>query len=103
MFIAVNNPISTKKVITGGFQNICGGQFNSINQSYGGMLVSPVYLSMISCKNEEIHFVRSTSTELRYPTTAYYHRYSSWQASMPTSSCLPFLEDRSEERRVGKE
>src|SRR3546814_19134749 len=57
------------------------------------MLVSPVYLSMISCKNEEIHFVRSTSTELRYPTTAYSHRYSSWQASMPTSSFLPFLED----------
>lgn len=43
----------------------------SIDESYSGVLISPVYLSSIETSTETIQFKRSVSTELRYSTTPF--------------------------------
>ncbi|SEK63878.1 YD repeat-containing protein [Parapedobacter koreensis] len=92
MMIAVNNSINIRKVELGTWPVICSGQYHPINQSYEGMLISPVYLTKIQAKHEEIKFQRSNSTELRYAQSVYDWRYSQWSAYSTYPSFLPFLE-----------
>lgn len=97
MGIFVNSSLNYYRYVDGSLLPIsCGSYyFPSLNDSYDGQLVSPIYLSKITSKNETIRFLRTNSTELRYGQHLFTNRYSKWQAGSPhsTFSFFPFLED----------
>lgn len=77
----------------GGFLQVDCSSSNNIANSiyffYNGSLIAPVYLKTIQTDNATVSFVRSKSTELKYPDSVYSYQYSQWQ--MGSNSSLPFL------------
>lgn len=86
MGISMYNNLETRSV------NSSSGLFNptpscsswdyrSVEASYSGMLVAPVYLSAISSSNINVSFRANISNELRYANTVYAWNYTQWQQS----------------------
>lgn len=80
MYISVVNDVGTRVTNSGGFlQPSCSSwSYSSIGASYGGQLISPVYLQQISTPNAVVKLNRSTSTELRYSQAVYDWSYYMW-------------------------
>ena len=93
MYIAVHHDLGSYTEATGGMFNpqpeCSSWTYTSIDASYQGMLLSPVYLTQIASQNAIISFHKSISNELRYEHTVYDYRYSLY--SKNTSHLYPFL------------
>ncbi|WP_257667146.1 DUF5977 domain-containing protein [Parapedobacter tibetensis] len=72
--------------------NYCNEDAHNTILNAEGTLVSPVYLSSITCKNEVIRFVRSTTSELRYSTAIFDYHHARFFNEGNYLRFLPFLE-----------
>ena len=95
MYIAVHHDVGSSTESTGGtFKKdpICSSEkLNSIEKSYEGQLISPVYLKEITTDNAVITFTKSLSNELKYAKSAYDEKYFAWLKVSSSYSFLPIL------------
>lgn len=68
-----------------------GGTRCKLSESYGGKLISPVYLSSIKTSNQTIYFDRAKSAELRYSRYAFDFRYNELNNQGVSERVFPFL------------
>jgi YD repeat-containing protein len=92
MYIAVHHDLGSKTESSGGIFNPQPGcsssNFSSVEASYQGNLISPVYLKEIATDNNTITFDRSLSNEMNYSQSIYSYQYGEWSRA---SSGYPFL------------
>lgn len=80
MHIALNDDLGSFTFDNGILDPDCSSSsHSSIEASYQGSLISPVYLNHIVLPEGKVMFDRSESTELRYPRNIYDFKYSTWQ------------------------
>jgi len=82
MYIAVHADIGSATESSGGIFSLsvsCASiSFTSLDNSYEGQLISPVYLKEITTDNAVITFTKSLSNELKYTESVYNERYNNW-------------------------
>ncbi|MGQ2108039.1 DUF5977 domain-containing protein [Ornithobacterium rhinotracheale] len=99
MYINVYNVLRSKTESRRGIfslnPNCYSSNFNSVESSYSGKLISPTYLSEISSKYFKINFHISPSKEIGIPSETFSSMYSSWRNhhTRESPSFLPYLDE----------
>ncbi|WP_321439180.1 hypothetical protein [uncultured Bacteroides sp.] len=95
MYISVHQVLGSYAESSGGIFNLldpdCSySESASINSSYQGKLIAPVYLKNIILPNARVDLLRGISTELRYDKITYDWKYLQWYRA-GASPFLPYL------------